>query len=125
MTGYNLIITLSFFIAMLLYYTLNTNVIYEYIKYIPKYLKFTESFFYGKLLLKSFESSNDDNLILYLNSVYNNFLTKLISCPICLGFWMSLIFSIFSNITYFPIISFVSIFSYYLINILTKLSAKL
>jgi len=125
MVDYNSIVIFSLLTAMLLYYILNTNVVYEYIKYIPKYLKFTENFFYGRLLLKAFESSDEDNLILYLNSMYNNFLTKLISCPVCLGFWISIIFSLLSSIIYFPLISFGSIFSYYLINILTKLSAKL
>ncbi len=124
----NSVFIFCFLISILTYYFLNTNVVYEYIKYIPKFINknFIKNIFYGKLMIKSFEVSGEDNYILYLNSVYNNFITKLISCPICIGFWMSLISSIYiGNILYFPFIAYLSLIFYFVLNILTKLSHKI
>ena len=38
--------------------------------------------------------------IAYIGSVYNNFFIKLISCPLCLGFWVNILISIYVNKLY-------------------------
>ena len=77
----------------------------------------TEAFIeYGKLFrlsklmkIDKFEQAlNDDFTLEYLSwlkSTYPNFLTKLISCPWCIGFWFTLVISLFFYTIYiFPVI---------------------
>jgi hypothetical protein len=120
------VIIASVFITMILYYLNNTNVVWEYLTLISKLLNFKicNNFFDGILLLKSAE--NHDNYLLYINSIYNNFITRLISCPICVGFWLSLIVSLIcKNILLLAPIAYFSLFLYYIIKILTKKSATI
>lgn len=61
----------------------------------------------------------------YLNLKYNNFLTKLVSCPFCLAFWWSLILFLISwriedIIIYTVATSYGSSFFYLLLSILYK-----
>jgi len=69
----------------------------------------------------------EDNMASYpefLNYVYPSFITKLLSCPICLTFWLTLlvnlsnnyVFSITNLLIWFPI--------YYIVNLLTYLIIK-
>ena len=80
---------------------------------------------YGKLLalfnyahIKEFEDkkSQEPYTLYYptfLNLKYFNFFTKLISCPLCLGFWISFVCClIISNIYMFPIIYISSLIVY-------------
>jgi hypothetical protein len=65
----------------------NTDAFIEYLKYIPyfkKYLKIDEYF--------KFRLCQDLSYPNFLVIKYNNFFTKLISCPKCLNFWFCLIF---------------------------------
>ena len=49
-----------------------------------------------------------------LASEYNNFFTRLISCPICLGFWVTLCVAFYLNIELFPVINILSMLLYFL-----------
>lgn len=105
-----------------------TDVVWEYLNKISDFLKFKicNKFFYGILLIKAYPVSGNKNYIEYLNKTYNTFTTRLISCPICLGFWISLIFSAyFRHLNLVFVYSFLSMCLYYLIKILTKLSSKI
>jgi hypothetical protein len=91
------IIYSSFFSTFVFIVLYNTNVIVEYFKYIP--------FFRQKLKIKDFleyQNLTGDTTLLYvqyLASTYNNFFIKLISCPLCFGFWINLVSSLyFSNL---------------------------
>jgi len=49
----------------------------------------------------------------FLISKYNNFFTRLISCPFCLNFWINLILCSITNIIYFPITYILSLIIYF------------
>ena len=55
----------------------------------------------------------EEEYTLFLAINYNNFFTRLLSCPYCIGFWMSIIFALtLSFIEYFPIIMICSLILY-------------
>lgn len=113
----------SLIICMVQYYVYSTNVVWEYLTPLSKILNFkwTKKWFQGILLLEA--AKNENNYIMYINSIYNNFFTRLISCPICTGFWMSLLSSvIIGNILLFAPIAYLSLSLYFLIKILTNKS---
>jgi len=113
----------SLIICMVQYYIYSTNVVWEYLTLLSKILKFnyTKKYFQGILLLEA--SKNSPNYIAYINSIYNNFFTRLISCPICSGFWLSLLSSIvLGNVLLFAPIAYLSLCLYFLIKILTNKS---
>ena len=51
------------------------------------------------------------NYLEYLNFKYNNFITKLISCPYCLGFWMSCFICFFSYDLFFVYYVYILLYS--------------
>ena len=111
----------SFIVCMVQYYLYSTNVVWEYLNHFTKFFKSEKSkiFFHGVLMVGP--AKNQPNYIFYLNSIYNNFFTRLISCPICTGFWLSIIGSIIiGNIFYFGFIAYISLCLYFSIKFLTN-----
>lgn len=123
----NSLLVISISISMVIYYIFETNVVWEYLNKISTLFKNKkiEKFFYGTLLLKAYDQNNKENYLNFINSTYNTFFTRLISCPICLGFWFCFSVSIFTNIKFIFIYAFLSLLFYYIIKILTKLSSKI
>lgn len=120
------ILLCSFIICMIQYYLYSTNVAWEYLNIFTKIFKSSRAniFFHGVLMIGP--AKNQPHYIAYLNSTYNNFFTKLISCPICTGFWMSVIASIIiGNLLYFALIGYISLCLYYFIKILTNKAGSL
>lgn len=79
------------FICIILY---NTNAIVEYGKNIPllnKFLKINDYLNYKKI------TGEDQLYISYISSVYSSFFIKLISCPLCLGFWINISIALYLN----------------------------
>ena len=75
-----------FFNVFLLFVWFNTEAFIEYMRYIPyinELLKIKQYIEYQK-------KNNCLNYPLYLVVYYNNFFTKLISCPYCLLFWVNI-----------------------------------
>jgi hypothetical protein len=92
-----------FFNVFCLFIWFNTEAFIEYIKYIPflnKLLKVKQYIEYQK-------SSNSLNYPLYLAVYYNNFFTKLVSCPYCLLFWVNLLSLLLLNNIMFIFINYV------------------
>lgn len=115
-----------FIITMIQYYLLQTNVLWEYLNIISKFSNRPKwnMVVHGVLLIGP--ASSKKNYILYLNETYNNFYTRLLSCPICIGFWMSIVASIIcGNFLTFGIIAYFSLMAFYLIKILTNKSSIL
>lgn len=113
----------SLLISISQYYIYSTNVVWEYMTLLSKILNFncTKKYFQGILLLEA--SKNSPNYIMHISTIYNNFFTRLISCPICTGFWLSLLSSIIlGNILLFAPIAYLSLCLYFLIKILTNKS---
>ena len=91
---------------------LETDVVYEYASLIFKnafkdYENFVEPNFHG-------------NFIRFLAFTKNNFFTRLLACPYCLGFWLTLFISAFTSLIYFGLIYFVILVSYFVVIKLSK-----
>jgi hypothetical protein len=96
------------FLALILLIWFKTDAFVEYCKLfgIKKLFK-----------LEGYFELNDPILhyVDYLIEYYNNFFTRLISCPICVSTWIGLLFSYFIGIVQFPAISILGLFIYLLI----------
>lgn len=84
-------------IAMLLLIWFRTEAFIEYCKL----FHITNISFYEDYELKKAEDARLTYLT-YLRQYHNNFFTRMITCPICLSFWISVIICVF-NITLIPI----------------------
>jgi hypothetical protein len=112
-----------FVISIIQYYMYMTNVVWEYLNLLSKIIKIPK-FFEGTMLISA--AKLEPNYLMFINSVYNNFFTKLISCPICTGFWMSIIASLLlGNILLFGLIAYVSLCLYFSIKLLTNRSYRI
>jgi hypothetical protein len=98
----------STFTYIILY---NTNAIAEYFKYIP----FIRNFLKIKDYFDYLELTKDTN-VLYINYIsmfYNNFFIKLLTCPLCFGFWINLSIGLYyNNITNLFITYVLSVIAY-------------
>ncbi len=114
---YNMNVVLS--ISLLVFLLVHTNFIAEYLKLfgMRRFLwRFTE-----------WEKDNrGENLIIYWNDKYNNFITRLLCCGVCLSTVISLIYSIITrNLFHFLTLSYESVFCYFILAVLYKLLNKL
>jgi hypothetical protein len=100
---------LIFLEALILIIWFNTEVLIEYLKLLKLNIFYIEE--YEKAKLNDFSLTYHKYLIIY----HNNFFTRLITCPICFNFWMSIILSL-SCLSLFPQIFIVSLAIYYTLN---------
>jgi len=108
------ILTSSFLLAFILIIWFKTEAIVEYSSiFCPKLFKTNE--------YKEWRKSNveDDYIGFLLANYYSNFFIRLISCPFCLGAWLSVFFSLFSsNLLFFaPIYIFGLIFFFLIVKL--------
>lgn len=112
-------INIILYVTIILIIWFNSTAFIEYCKLVPLFYKlFKVDDFYTK-----YESDFDLTYLLYLRQYHSCFFVKLITCPICLGFWLSLIATFFTNGNYFenfPIITFSSWMLYYMFNKVSK-----
>lgn len=93
------------FLCIVLY---ETNVIFEYFKY----SKLLSKVFKLNDYIKYKELTNSGHLYFqYLGMIYNNFFIKLVTCPLCLGFWVNLTIS-------YTISSLTSFFALYCLSVM-------
>ena len=110
------ILLVSISIAFVVYSCLNTYWIEEYLELFQVH-KWSNLFYY-----RDYKSSDQVDFIQYITWYHNNFFTRLLLCPICLSFWLSLFLSIiFDKAFHCLVISFLSILLYF---ILVRLSNK-
>lgn len=111
------VINNSCLVALILLVWFETDAFLEYMKifYLNKLFKINE---YEKRVNENLEE--DITYPDFLASDYNNFFTRLMSCPICLGFWVSLSVSFYLNIEVFPVINILSMLLYFLIKKIMK-----
>lgn len=95
-------------VSFLLY---KTEFFVEYGK-IFRFVSISSSIDYGCFKI---QNTNKVNYFDFLNYKYNNFFTKLISCPYCLGFWLCLIAS---KIQFVLFVYFVYVILYKLIELM-------
>jgi hypothetical protein len=103
-----------FFVAFVLVIWLKTEAFVEYARL----------FGLSKLLeINQFDNraTHELNYPAFLLVNHNNFLTRLISCPICLGVWLNILVSLFfRDFSFFFIKTMVSILLYFIVSMSIK-----
>ena len=109
-------------IALALYVWLETDAFVEYFKLFRLVRGFFFSFFkvneYEEYISKNLEE--DMTYPDFLSYECGNFLTTLISCPICLSVWLSIFSGFYLSFSLFPVINIISIALFLLLKILFK-----
>lgn len=101
------ILNIIFLQVLILLIWFNTSAFEEYFKYIP----------YDFFKIKAYQKAKVNDITLdyihYLMYNHNCFFVKLITCPICLNVWLSIITCILMlGLIYVPIIFTISLFVY-------------
>jgi hypothetical protein len=107
-------IHLSLSLGLIIFLVIHTNFIIEYYNLFD--LKFSRT-------INEYNDRNKDGYIESFNEFLikrGTFLGKLFSCPICLSIWGGAVFIPFIGF-YFLAVSYISLFSYYLLVLLKKL----
>ena len=107
----NYVTNIIFFQSLFLIIWFETDAFVEYCRIIKPLCKWFK--------IKEFDEAynNDFELTyhLFLRKTYNNFFVRLITCPICVSIWLSIVLSI-NDIIKMPMICIISLFIYYLFN---------
>jgi hypothetical protein len=110
-------ILFSFFNAFWLFIWFNTEAFLEYIKYLPKIRDLFKIKEFKEYQLKAGVLTYPT----YLQVYYNNFLTRLISCPYCLLFWINLsTIGLLMNVYFFFVNYVISVVIYYILRKITN-----
>jgi hypothetical protein len=99
----------SFFPTFFLLIWFKTNFIVEYFYMLPWISKYINNY------KKSQSAGIGGNFINFLALNYNSFFVRLISCPFCINFWITLTLSLLTNILYFGLIYTTSLIYYYIV----------
>ena len=116
------VLTTTCAITLALFIWLETDALVEYIKL----LRLNKCSLFGFLRINEYEEYVSKNLeedITYpdfLSYECGNFLTTLISCPICISVWLSIFSSFYLSFALFPLINITSIVLFLLLKILFK-----
>lgn len=109
------IITLSISFGVTIFLFLNTNFVIEY------YNLFKLN---GIKILDEYNKKNKNGYICsfpdFLINEYDNFFINLITCPVCLSIWLSIMSIIFVG-KFFLLVSFLTLISYFLLKIMYNL----
>lgn len=111
----NMLIALTCLIVFNLVVWFKTDAVIEYGSLIglSRWLKIRE--FQDKKLVEPYLLTYPQ----FLRITYNNFSTRLISCPICLSVWMAIVFCVLGSCIYLiPLVCIASWLVYYLLNFL-------
>jgi hypothetical protein len=108
----------SFFNVALLLVWFQTNAFVEYGRYIPFIKRIINSY------EKSLSAGINGTFINFLSLNYNSFFIRLVSCPYCLNFWLTLPYLYFFNIKYLAFIYIISLIIYKILNILSKYESR-
>jgi len=103
--------------VVLIYLLLETDALYEYLKLfrITKILKIEKPYLEFKVKFEYF------NFLKYLLIHKNNFITRLVNCPICLSIWINVIFYLITGFSFYVFYSiYITWVLYFFIKILVK-----
>ena len=78
------VILYSFLISTLLLIWFQTNVIFEYFRFLPFLKKICDKY------KKSLDAGVGTSFINFISLNYNSFFIRLITCPYCITFWLCL-----------------------------------
>lgn len=101
-----------FFVAFILIVWFNTEAFVEYCDLL------NINFLWVKTYIQKKEIDISLTYHSYLLAYHNSFFIRLITCPICFSFWLSLFICIFTNIIMYklPIVIISSLFIYFIFN---------
>jgi hypothetical protein len=105
---------ISFFNTFALLIWFKTHAFIEYFKYFPTTSKIIKSY------KDSIKAGINMDFINFLSLNYDSFLIRLLTCPFCLNFWISIVTSFFVGYEFFALIYTSSMIYYKIVNILTK-----
>ena len=102
-------------VAGFLFVSFKTTAIYEYAKLFPIFEKITH--------FKEYETEKQHDIGLsykmYYITTHDSFFTRLITCPYCLGAWVSIGFcAIFSCLNWLPIVYFGGLTTYFGVSVI-------
>jgi len=107
-------IIISFFNTLVLLVWFQTNAFIEYFGKFPFISKVVDNF------NKMNQAGLSTSFTSFLALNYNSFIIRLITCPYCLNFWMTLVTSFFVGYKFFALIYVISLIYYMLILKLNK-----
>ena len=111
-----MIINLIFFITLILIIWFDTDAFLEYCRL----FKLTR-FFKIKEFNKAYENNFELTYLFYIKRYHDCFFVRLITCPICLSVWLSIILCAIANsLVCIPLICVVSLIIYYLFKMVQK-----
>jgi hypothetical protein len=105
---------ISFFNTFVLLIWFKTHAFIEYFKYIPLTNKIIKSY------QESIKAGLNIDFINFLSLNYDCFLVRLLTCPFCLNFWISIVTSFFVGYKFFALIYISSMIYYKIVNILSN-----
>lgn len=109
---------ISFFNATALIIWFKTEAFVEYCYKMPFLSKYISQ--YKKSLLAGIDS----NFINFLLLNYNSFFIRLITCPYCINFWLTIVTSFFVGFKFFAFIYVTSMIYFKLINLISKYESR-
>ena len=113
-------------LSMVLYYLYETDVVIEYLKLFGKIIKSQKIKNYMEFYLFVFSYNYGEHYFTHISKINNGFFYKLIGCPVCFGFWMSLFVCLVAGrVLETLVVSFISLFGFYVQKLLTKLITKI
>jgi len=102
---------ISFFniLAMIIWY--KTDAFSEYLWFLPICKKYT----------KATNAGVSESFVDFLSINYNPyFIVRLVTCPYCFNFWITILTSYFAGYIFFPFIYFLSLINYKIFHIISK-----
>jgi len=108
------IILYSSFISTFLLIWFQTNVVFEYFRFLPFFKSICNKY------KKSLEAGIGTNFINFIALNYNSFLVRLITCPYCITFWLCLPVCCIFNWKYFGLIYILSMLYFKLVVLISK-----
>ena len=111
-------VTISSFVVFVLIVWFHTTAFEEYAKL----------FGFGKWLkIDAYIAAREQDMSIlnfhsYLNQKYNNFLTRLLICPFCIGFWLTVVTCLVFGCVNIPVIYVLSMLTFHIMQLLIKYS---
>lgn len=109
---------ISFFNTMIMLVWFKTEAIIEYCYKIPFVSKYIIQY------KKSLSAGIQSNFISFLLLNYNSFFVRLITCPYCINFWLTIATSFFVGFEFFAFIYVTSMIYYKLISLISNYESR-
>ena len=103
--------SIGLFLALILFYFFETEGFIEWLSLI----RLSKCLPYFAEYKNVIELGGKVRYLDFLIAQDNSFLIKLLTCPLCLSFWLSIFLSIITEIKFYPIINFIGLIGFFLL----------